>query len=63
MEVTDITLTSSQLMSGTERPKQGDVIDHMRLTQYVHIGAFQDMGLILMTSGISINGHKAQIWA
>ena len=32
-------------------------IDH-RLTQYVHIWAFQDMGLILMTSWISIYGHK-----
>ena len=35
-----------------------DIIDHMRLAQYVHIWAFQDMGLILMTPGISIYGLK-----
>ena len=34
-----------------------NVIDHMmRLTQYVHIWAFPDMGLIL-TPWISIYGH------
>ena len=42
-----------------------DVIDHMRLAQ--HIWVFQDMGLILMTSGISIYGHghkrdKVSLW-
>ena len=30
------------------------------LTQYVHIWAFRDKGLILMTSGISIYGHKGE---
>ena len=29
-------------------------------TIYVHIWAFQDMGLILMTSGNSIYGHKGE---
>ena len=37
-----------------------NIIDHMKLTQYVHIWAFLDMGLILMTSGISIDGHKGE---
>ena len=30
------------------------------MTTIFHIWAFLDMGLILMTSGISIDGHKGE---